>query len=61
MSEVVTLKIPAEKFKFILKTVDEQKDFMFRLKMHPLVKQEAVRGLRIIDNILTSSKVKEST
>ena len=56
----VVLSIPEDKYKFILKTIEEQKNFLFKLGMHPLVKQEALRGLRIIGNILTTNK-KEKT
>lgn len=52
----ITLIIPEEKYKFVLKTVNEQRDFMHKLGMNPLVKQEILRGLRIINNILTTTK-----
>lgn len=56
MDDMIILQIPSDKYKFIKKTISEQKDFLFKIKMHPLVKQEALKGLRIIDSIITNAK-----
>ncbi len=52
----IELRIPIEKYNFLLKTVDSHVSFLHQIKLNPLLKQDLLKDLRIIRSILTTNK-----
>ena len=52
----VTIKIPREKYQFLVKTVESHRGFIEKVGLNALIKQSLVRDIQIIKSILGINK-----
>lgn len=54
--EEVLIRIPKEKYQFLIKTIDSHQGLLKKLGVNPLVKQSLVRDIQIVKSILNVNK-----
>lgn len=56
MEETITIKLPKEKYQFLMKTINSHRGLIEKLGVNLLIKQSLIKDMQILRSILGMNK-----
>lgn len=56
MEEMITIKLPKEKYQFLVKTINSHRGLIEKLGVNLLIKQSLIKDMQIVRSILEANR-----